>query len=267
VATPMTSSENTIQIQGNPRMKRTISLFVLAALFAMGAASPKSGWLENFDQFKNYPYDSRPSDGTKTLPAPWEGTVGMFAHAGTGHDASAGALGSSRGWSWGHAFRPTARAPRVGDALVAKVFLPANIAHESVMLALTTEKSPGSSGQFDGGAKAVVHINGSADKRFASVSFLTTDPSSKKKLGNVSAAPHPFLPSGAWYDVRLLLGENRTVSLEYKHVEMSYWVPVGTLTVHDAFRPNYIAISVTRGGRVDDVGYKAAHKRGPLFAP
>ncbi|MFV2070496.1 MAG: hypothetical protein ACC645_26310, partial [Pirellulales bacterium] len=218
-------------------MKRTIPLVIFAVLFGMGASSQGSGWLESFDKFKNYPYGSRPSDGTKTLPAPWEGTVGMFAHAGTGHDASAGALGPSRGWSWGHAFRPTGDAPHVGDALVAKVFLPASINYESVMLALTTEKSPGASGQFAGGAKAVVHINGSANKDFAEVSYRTTGPKNKT-LGYASAAPHPFLPTGAWYDVRLILGKDRTITLEYKHVEMSTWIPVGALAVHDDFHPN-----------------------------
>jgi len=247
-------------------MKRITPLVVAAVLLAAGASSQKRGWMESFDTFKDYPYKSWPSDGTKTLPAPWEGTAGMYTHAGTGRGATAGASGPGRGWSWGHAFRPIVDTPRVGDALVARVFLPANINYESVMLALTTEKSPGASGHFAGGAKAVVHVAGGPDKGFARVSVSTAD-AADKGVGSVSAAPHPFLPAGAWYDVRLILGENRTVTLEYKHVKMSYWVPVAVLTVHDDFRPNYVAISACRGGRVDDVGYRAARKPGPPFAP
>ncbi|MEA1950111.1 MAG: hypothetical protein U9N87_01915, partial [Planctomycetota bacterium] len=234
-------------------MKQIIPLVVVVVLFATGASPRSSGWMESFDKFKNYPYNSWPSDGSKTLPAPWEDTVSMYAQAGIGHGDTAGASGPGSNWSWGHAFRPTADMPHIGDALVARVFLPANINYESVMLALTTKKSPGTSGQFAGGAKAVVHIGGGADKGFAKMSFRTTDPSDKV-LGSVSAAPHAFLPAGAWYDVRLILGEDRTIALEYKHVKMSGWIPVGALTVHDDFHPNYVAISTTRGGRVDDVG-------------
>jgi len=247
-------------------MKRIMPLVIAVVLLASGASPQRSGWIESFDTFKDYPYNSWPSDGTKSLPAPWEDTASMHAHAGTGHGATAAAAGPGRGWSWGHAFRPIVDTPHVGDALVARVFLPANINYESVMLALTTEKSPGASGQFAGGARAVIHIASGADKGFARVSIRTTDPSDKG-LGSVSAAPHPFLPADAWYDVRLILGEDRTVTLEYKHVEMSYWVPVGALPVHDDFRPNYVAISAMRGGRVDDVGYRAARKPGPPFAP
>ncbi|MFV1969226.1 MAG: hypothetical protein ACC628_27715 [Pirellulaceae bacterium] len=247
-------------------MKRMIPLVVVVVFFAMGAAPQTSGWLESFDKFEDYPYSSWPSDGTKTLPAPWEDTASMYAHAGTGHGDNAAASGPSHGWSWGHAFRPTIDTPHVGDGLLARVFLPASINYESVMLALTTEKSTGPSGQFAGGAKAVVHIRSSVDKDFAAVSFRTTD-SSEHSLGSISAAPHPFLPTGAWYDVRLTLGNDRTVTLEYKHVEMSYWIPVGTLAVHDDFRPNYVAISTMRGARLDDVGYRAAHEPGPVFGP
>ena len=217
--------------------------------------------MESFDRFGDgYAYDS------DVLPDPWEGAVSIVARAKLGHSSSAGAQGPGGGWSWGHAFRPIVDTPHIGDALVARVFLPANINYESVMLALTTEKTPGASGQFAGGAKAVVHIASGPDKGFAKVSVRTADPSDKG-LGSVSAAPHPFLPANAWYDVRLILGENRTVTLEYKHVKMSYWLPVGALAVHDDFRPNYVAIATMRGGRVDDVGYRAARKPGPLFTP
>jgi len=247
-------------------MKQIIPLVVVAVLLAMGASPQRSGWMESFDTFKDYPYKSWPSDGTKTLPAPWEGSVSMYAHADIGHGATAGASGPGGGWSWGHAFRPTIDTPHVGDALVAKVFLPEHINYQGVILGFTTEKSPGASGHFAGGARAAIHISGSIDKGFARLALRTTDPSNKD-MGSVYAAPHPFLPSGAWYDVRLTLGEDRTVTLEYKHVKMSYWVPVGTLTVHEDFRPNYVAISTNRGGRVDDIGYRATRKAGPTFAP
>ena len=98
------------------------------------------------------------------------------------------------------------------------------------------------------------------------MSFRTTDPSDKD-LGEVAAAPHPFLPAGAWYDLRLILGEDRTVIMEYKNVKMSNWIAVGALAVHDDFRPNYVAISAERGGRMDDVGYKKARNGAPPFAP
>jgi len=247
-------------------MKRLISLVVVIVFFAMGAASQTLGWLESFDKFEDYPYSSWPSDGTKTLPSPWEDTASMYAHASIGHHDSAGASGPSGGWSWGHAFRTTVERPRVGDALLAKVFLPASINYESLIFALTTEKSVSSSGQFLGGAKAVVHIRSSADKDFAAVTFWATD-SSERTLGSISATPHPFLPTDAWYDVRLTLGKDRTVTLEYKHVEMSYWIPVGTLVAHDDFHPNYVAISSMRGARLDDVGYSVASLPSPAFAP
>ena len=40
--------------------------------------------------------------------------------------------------------------------MVARIFLPANINYEGVMLALTTEKTPGASGQFAGIASKCV---------------------------------------------------------------------------------------------------------------
>jgi len=247
-------------------MKRMIPMMIVAAgLFvAMGAASQTSGWLESFDDFENSPDRSEPSDGSRTLPAPWEDAVSMYANAGTGHGGKAAASGPGRGWSWGHAFRATVDTPQIGDALVARFFLPASINYESVKLALTTEKSAGSSGQFAGGPKAVVHIHSNIDKGFAAVSFRTTD-SSGRSLASISAAPHPFMPTGAWYDVRLTLEKNRTVTLEYKHEEMSYWIPVGTIAVHDDFRPNYVAIATMRGARLDDVGYIAISRPGTKF--
>ena len=242
-------------------MKRILPLVFVGVLLAMGAAPQRSGWIETFDRFGGgYAYDS------DLLPAPWEGAVSTVARAELGYRNSAGAQGPGGGWSWGHAFRPTVETPRVADAMVAKVFLPAGMNYQSVMLALTTDKTPGPSGQFAGGAKAVLHIAGSADERFANVSFRMTDPSDKT-LGSVSAAPHPFLPTDAWYDLRLTLGENRTVTAEYKHVDMSYWVPIGTLTAHDDFQPNYVAISAMRQGTLDDVGYRASPRPGPPFSP
>ncbi len=247
-------------------MKRVGLLLGLAALLGAGSSSEKSGWMESFDKFKDYPYRSWPSDGTKILPAPWQGSVDMYAHADTGHNTPAGAAGPVFNWSWGHAFRPTVDTPHVGDELVAKIFLPGNVNYENVMLAITTKKTPGAAGQFAGGAKAVIHIGASRDKRFARISFRTTD-KADKTLSQVSAAPHPFLPAGVWYDVRLALDENRTVTAAYKHEKMSYWVPIGSLAAHDDFQPNYAAIAVSRGGRLDDVGYSATHRRGVLFAP
>ena len=87
------------------------------------------------------------------------------------------------------------------------------------------------------------------------------------KLPEGLRRPHPFLPAGAWYDLRLILGEDRTVIMEYKNVKMSNWIAVGALAVHDDFRPNYVAISAERGGRMDDVGYKKARNGAPPFAP
>lgn len=247
-------------------MKIMIPLVVVAVLLAAGASPQRSGWMESFDTFKDYPYNSWPSDGTKTLPAPWEGAVSMYAQADIGRDDTAGAGGPGGGWSWGHAFRSTTDTPRVGDSLVARIFLPGGINYESVMLAFATDKTPGASGQFGGAAKAVLHVGGSADKGFARVSLRTTDPSDKQ-VGAVSAAPHPFLPSGAWYDVRVILGKDRTVILEYKHMKMSTWIGVGALSVHDDFRPDYVAISTSRGGRMDDVGYRTTRKGGSPFSP
>ena len=135
-----------------------------------------------------------------------------------------------------------------------------------MLIGLTTEKTPGSSGQFAGGANAVVHIGSSEDDGFARVSFRVNDPKSKA-LDSVWAAPHPFLPAGAWYDVRLILGENRKVTAQYKNVEMPHWIPVGTLSVHGDFHPKYVAIATSRRGRIDDVGYSPAGKPGQPFAP
>jgi len=112
----------------------------------------------------------------------------------------------------------------------------------------------------------VVHIAGGADERYAVLRFRTRDPAGKQHAG-ISAAPHPFLPANTWFDVRLTLGQNATVTLEYKHVEMSDWIAVGALPVHDSFRPNYVAISAMRRGRVDDVGYSVAVKRASPFSP
>ena len=240
-------------------MKKVILLIIVTMFLAMGTSAQRFEWMDNFDVFKNYPYNSWPSDGTKTLPAPWEDTINMYAHAGIGHNATAGVSGPVRGWSWGHVFRPLDNTARVEDAMVARIFLPARTNYEGVMLALTTDKTPGASGQFAGGAGAVIHIASGKDKALANISFWCADPSGKRQ-GSIKAAPHSFLPTGEWYDLRLILGMDRTVALEYRHVMMSYWIPVGILSVHENFRPNYIAISATRGGIIDDVGYTITRK-------
>jgi hypothetical protein len=241
---------------------KTITLFTAAVVLgAMGASTAADGWIEGFDAFgEGYAYDK------DVLPAPWEGALSMVARANLGRESTAGAQGPGGGWSWGHAFRPTVEVPRVGDAMVARVFLPSSIDYQSVMLALTTEKTPGSSGQFAGGAKIVIYIGGSADSRFAQVSVRVSDPSDNT-LASISAAPHPFLPADAWYDVRLILREGRKVTAQYKRVEMSYWVPIGTLTVPSDFQPKYVAISAMRRGILDDVGYVPATAPGSPFAP
>lgn len=242
-------------------MKPIVLLATVIALAAMGAAAAAAGWMEDFDGFgEGYAY------GTDALPAPWEGAVNMVARADLGHENSAGAQGPGGGWTWGHAFRPTVAAPRVGDALVARIFLPSSISYQSVMLALTTEKTPGSSGNFGGGARAVIHIAGSVDSGYAGMTFRTTDPADGE-LDSVSAAPHPFLPADGWYDLRLILREDRTVTAEYKHIEMSYWVPIGALSVHADFEPRYVAVSALRRGVMDEVGYVAADESGSPFAP
>ena len=240
-------------------MKRHLTLLVAIVAICAGASPNKSGWIESFDKFKNYPYD-----GTKTLPAPWEGAVGIYAHTGIGHDGSAAIQRPRNDWNWGHAYRRSVEDPRIGDTLVARIFRPTNIHYQSVFIGLTTDTTPGSSGQFAGGAKVAVHITGSADKRFAAVSFRVTDADDRTYM-STSAAAHPFLPADQWYDFRLTLAEGRTVIAEYKHVDMSYWVPLDTLKVPDDFQPNYVAISATRQAIIDDVGYIAADKSSPLF--
>ena len=135
---------------------------------------------------------------------------------------------------------------------------------EKVRLALVTEKSADDSGRLLGGATAMVRIGGSPNKDVALVEFWVSG-SSKNQENEVKVAPQPFLPSGQWYEVRLTLREQRQVTAEYKHVEMSYWMPIGTLNLHSDFQPNYVAISTCRCARIDDVGYvlPAATARAP----
>ena len=89
-------------------MKRIAPVVVVVVIFATGASSHKSGWMESFDAFgEGYSY------GKDVLPAPWEGAVSMIAGAKLGRDDTAGAQGPGRGWSWGHAFRPATDIARI----------------------------------------------------------------------------------------------------------------------------------------------------------
>jgi hypothetical protein len=243
-------------------MKPVILLITLVAILTMSASAQDASWTETFDKFSDYPYDA-----SKNLPAPWVGGVSMYAQTKLGYEDTAVCVGPSAGWKWGHAFRSTRDTPRIGDAMVAKIYLHGNINYQGILLAFTTDTTPGPAGQFGGGASAVIHITGGKDKNYAALSGRTNDPSNKTIVDTVSAAPHPFLAAGVWYEVRLVLAENRTVMLSYRHAEMSYWIPVGSMNVHKDFRPNFIAISTLRGARVDDVGFCAAPLSAPTFTP
>ena len=62
--------------KGVSQMKRISPVVVVVVIFATGASSHKSGWMESFDAFgEGYSY------GKDVLPAPWEGAVSMIAGA------------------------------------------------------------------------------------------------------------------------------------------------------------------------------------------
>ena len=239
---------------------RTTTLPAIAALFcSISVLGQTAGWKEDFDGFGD-PY----AYGADLLPTPWEGAASMVARKGLGYGGTAGGQGPRGGWSWGHAFRPTVETPRVGDALIVKIFLPSSISHQGLIIGLTTDTSAGSHGHFAGAADAVVHISGNADGSLARVSFRAGDSANKTSTG-ISAAPHHFLPSDTWYEVRLTLSEDRKVTAEYRQAEMTYWVPIGTLSVYSDFQPKYVAISASRRATLDDVGYVVATEPGSLF--
>ena len=237
-----------------------VSVILLAVLSTTALAQPK-GWKEDFDSF-----GAGYAKGKDPLPAPWEGAVSMTARDGLGVDGSAAAQGPTGRWNWGHAFRPLDGTPKVGDALVAKVFFPSTISHQGIMVAFTTDKSAGSSGHFDGKAKAVLHIGGGTDPGFANITFRTADAPGKNGR-SVSPSAHPFMPADAWYEIRLTLGEDRAVLAEYRHVDMGWWVPIGKLEVFDDFNPKYVAIAAGRQGIIDDVAYVVSPKSGKPFTP
>ena len=232
----------------------------VACLAATAAAADPTGWLDDFDGFGDaYSY------GSDVLPAPWEGAVSMAAHSGIGYKDTAGTRRPGGGWSWGHSCRPIAGTPRVGDAVVARIRLPAGLGWRQVRLALTAEKNPNESGGFADGAKADLYITNSTrtdpEGTFSYWSFSVSD-SAGKSLGSARNGG----PVDVWYDVRFTLAENHRIIAEFKRVEMNYWVPIGVLTAAEDFLPKYVAISSSRGGLLDDVGYVVATEPGEPFA-
>gem|GEM_PF-6168093 len=233
-----------------------IAVFLVATAFVQGQPA---GWLEDFDSLRE-----EYARGTDPLPAPWQGVVSMTARDKLGVAGTAAVQGPTGGWTWGHAFRPLGGTPKVGDALVAKVFFPATINWQGIMVGLTTDNSAGASGQFDGKAKAVLHVGGSPDSGFANITFRTSDAQDKNRH-SVAPAAHPFLPADAWYEVRLTLGEDHTVRAEYRQVAMNWWIPIGKLDVFDGFDPRYTAIAANRQGIIDDIAYVVAPESGETF--
>ena len=125
-------------------MKRFMFSLVIVAFCFSGVSGAGDGWLEGFDGFDEYP--------VSPVPEPWEGDADLAAHRGIGHNGTAGIQNPGRGW--GHACRAVVvDTPHVGDAIIARILLPAGLDRRQLGFGLTTGKSPD-----EAGSRAQIHI-------------------------------------------------------------------------------------------------------------
>ena len=220
------------------------SIVMMAVVVVLACACDVRAWSEDFEAYPN---------GLLTA-APWdEGNPavggGQVVTSGAGYTGK-GLVGSGLGNIWRAADTdPTA------NVLTARLYS-ADANFSRYYFGFHTEAITDGAG-FPGSDAVVIYMMWHTDGGW--LSFESSDFTAGVFQANDTewTGQSIGLPSNTWFDVRMTLNGDDTVSGEYKLTTSDTWIPIGDGSVNildpAEFAPNFVGVAGQESGRVDDI--------------
>ena len=222
------------------RTTNTFTLLMLIAILGILSSTVQAAWIEDFESY---------ADGELTS-APWdEGTPGplniVTSDAGfTGK----GLVGDGLKHIW-RAADPGA------NMITARLYSVAGYNFSRYYVGFHTEAS-----QADGypnSDSVIIYLSSHSGGPYISFESYDYDDGVFVSAYSPWAGQTEGILENTWYDVRMTLNNDDTVSGEYKLTTSDTWLPIGSGVVDimdpENFAPNYVGLSGQNFGRIDDI--------------
>ena len=222
-------------------LRTTITFTLLALIATMGilGGNARAAWVEDFESYADGYLASAPWD--EGTPGPDQGVISDAGFTGKGLVGN----GLSHIWC---ATDPGAY------VLTARLYSEPGVDFSRYYVGFHTEPSQASG--FPDNDSVIIYLSSHADGAFMSFESYNYDAGVFVSASSEWTGQAGILDD-TWYDVRMTVNTDDTVSGEYKLTTSEDWIPIGdgVVDVLDPanFAPNYVGVAGQNSGRIDDI--------------
>lgn len=234
-------------------MLRTTIAFTLLALIAtlgMMSGSARAEWIEDFESYPDGLLASAPWD--EGTPGPAQDVISDAGFTGKG------LVGNSLSHIW-RAADPGA------NVLTARLYSETGVDFSRYYVGFHTE--PTQADGFPNNDSVIIYLSSHSGGAFLSFESYNYDAGVFVAADSTWSGQSGILEE-TWYDVRMTVNTDATVSGEYKLTTSDTWIPIGDGVIDimdpDNFAPNFVGISGQNSGRIDDIGVNGVPEPGSI---